>query len=518
MIVRIGVAVAVVLVGALCLLTSRCGVAPSAASADQALEASSSSSLKEVVIVGDQGQRVAERVRVDDTQVQVLDADDRRPLAGAVAELLPLGARRTTGVLGRWHADSRGLIKMDAPDPEGSNLVRFTHGGYVPQVTSGDCPAQILLHRSESLRVDVRWPNGRPAVAVPVSAFQRQASAISLDDSDEGDVSPGPDPVAAFHVSESGRGGPAVFDQLEPGTYGIGVAGADYVAVEFTEDEVVIGDEPATRHGVVAPVFCCVVAAGAGGLIDARLLDVQGATLGRGADPGLGAIRRALERRYPACKVVVCSARHPAAQLTATLAVTIDGWATVEVSHPMVPPSKSHRIAVVGQEPAVFGSLLVDLKSPSGVSVEGVEVSVASARGGEHLFVGVPAESGKSVRLPAGTYTVGVWNPLFQVSRQKVVVNANQESTLDIELPKEVRCLRVQVSCQGEAPRYARLQLRGKGWAGSEFGTYEPGAAICCGFVGSVTLRVEVYGYDSTEHEFNVGSEGGVQDVMVLVK
>jgi hypothetical protein len=319
-------------------------------------------------------------------------------------------------------------------------------------------------------------------------------------------------------MSESGPDGSAVFDQLEPGTYGVGVAGTDYLAVGFTEDEVVIGDEPVTRSGVVAPVFCCVVAAAAGGLIDARLLGVQGATLERGADADLGAIRRALERRYPACKVVVCCAQHPAAQLTATLAVTIDGWATVEVSHPMVPPSMSHRIAVVGQEPAVFGSLLVDLKSPSGVSVQGVEVSVASARSGERLFVGVPAESGKSLRLPAGAYTVGVWNPLFQVSQQKVVVSANQESTLAIELPKEVRCLRVQVSCHGEAPRYARLQLRGKGWAGSEFGTYEPGAAICCGFVGSVTLEVGVYGYDSTEHVFDVGVEGGVQDVMVLVK
>ncbi len=517
MIIRIGVTVAVVLVGALCLLTSRCGVVPSTTRADQVL-ASSSSSSREVGVVSGRGEQMVDRVRVDGMRVQVLDADDRRPLVGAVAELLPLEARRTTEVLGRWHADSGGLIKMDAPDPRGRNLVRFTHGGYVPQVTSGDCPAQVLLHRSQSLRVDVQWPNGRPAVAVPISAFQRQAPAISLDDLDQGDVSPGPDPVAAFHMSESGPDGSAVFDQLEPGTYGVGVAGTDYLAVGFTEDEVVIGDEPVTRSGVVAPVFCCVVAAAAGGLIDARLLGVQGATLERGADADLGAIRRALERRYPACKVVVCCAQHPAAQLTATLAVTIDGWATVEVSHPMVPPSMSHRIAVVGQEPAVFGSLLVDLKSPSGVSVQGVEVSVASARSGERLFVGVPAESGKSLRLPAGAYTVGVWNPLFQVSQQKVVVSANQESTLAIELPKEVRCLRVQVSCHGEAPRYARLQLRGKGWAGSEFGTYEPGAAICCGFVGSVTLEVGVYGYDSTEHVFDVGVEGGVQDVMVLVK
>lgn len=449
--------------------------------------------------------------------IRVMDANSRQALPGArLIRLMDSGQRVISAWDGMWIGDPRGNIDVvQDDDPEPGSVWQFTCKGYIARVFER-LPTEVLLERGHSVRVRLRWYGAGPAAGVPLLAFREQMPAISGDGMPVQSVFPGLDPDSAIHLAVTDVEGVACFDDLAPVAYGIGIDGTDHVLVDLDSDVVVAGGAHSEVQGVVAPVYSCVIGGSGSQVIATRLVTIDAATKLRSDPPSLHTIRRRLEARFPDCKVVVCSTALPAPGLTAWLAVTLDGWRTLEVAHPMFPPSQARQVDVSGRLPAPWGGLRVDLQCPSGRIVDGVEVGVSAIRGNaDDLFLGVPLSTGVLMRLPAGRYQVRCWTPFLQLGPEEVEVRNGVNAAAVLRCEQEIQALRLRIRCRGETPNFAVVRLRGDGWQSQDFVTYEPGAVACAGGLGKADLEVRVHGHEVFRKQLTIVAMDDVQEILV---
>lgn len=451
--------------------------------------------------------------------IRVVDESTRAaiPLA-RIIRLASAVDRLGANVLGEWFSDDSGSAVLPLTSDIAPSGWRVSAVGYIASTGAGDPPGEVALKAGAAIEVMLRDVAGLPVADVLCIAYRQQAPSLAASATDLAAMVPGPNVERAVYVDRTGEGGTARLAGMPPGRYGIGIVEIDHVLLGLSPDEVELGEVDSRAHGIIGHALCCVVGSASQDVVAVRLLAVHGSEVEPRSPAGIGAIRRRLERSFPGAHAVVCCVPRQTIGLSARLAVTLAGWRTVEVDLPLTPPSRAQPVAVSGVEAHPSGLLRVFLRTPSGVDLRGLEVSLAAKdKAGDPLFVGMPIESGRQYRVPVGSYTASAWDPLFQAGPEVFSVAREKESVAFIPCQKELRSLRLRILAAGSVPRFATLQLAGEGWQSSEFLTYEPGACTCAGMAGPAVLSVRVYGHQPFEQAITISDDPGIQDIEVLV-
>lgn len=340
--------------------------------------------------------------------VRVIDAIDRRPLAGAT--VVALDDKHVTPTLGQGPgaltADENGCLHWLQSEAEDMVLARCP--GYVPGVfrLSASSVGDLELAPAAQLTVEVIDDLGRPVADATACLVASPATPFLAADAV---LTPGIGHPFSAHpqwVGCSDGTGRVVFAELPPGllhlsvlsdvhvpTGAVGAGNALALQVGPQSVTVVIAEASAVVFGTLGAAKVRKVS----WYFDRKHLDTSIHVVTR-----VARVRSALQQRFPDCQVLVHRLSHPDAEVVVTCHAQLEDDTLMKGVWAMQPISAIESPVQMERVPGVHHAITVRLQDGSGKELSGIALRLGDRETGFFM----DTETGAKIVVPEGNYRV----------------------------------------------------------------------------------------------------------------
>ena len=415
----------------------------------------------------------------------------------------------------RPHAltDATGKASLRREDLSRFKVVFVSRLGYlgqqVPAAIVDGSHARIRLeagHEAGVRCVDLAG-NALPGITLAISQFGLSSNRAL--NSPAG--APGPNPSTAIVCARTDESGVAKFAGLSPGPYFTLVMSPVYHEIGATPAGPLT--VPGNRQMVLAKAYACAIE-----FVDDEVVlssfDPVGISPSESARV-LQEMNGALKARFPTAEVYLGLPARDQADITVNVFLRRHGWRRMQV--PFVPVEEliSPTRVELGAATCVdtTGEVLINLMMPCGRVVKDIEVFLCGGAKNQRPQI-KQAITGVPTRLPEGSYSVAIGNPLvnrFVDRGLKVVVRPGELSVLQAMTNASLQPCRLTVTAGSEVARDAVLRLT---WGmGRQHIDVDAGSAFWCPVNTPMQWSINTDGYPEWSDTRVVPAQDGVAQI-----